>query len=1094
MPFKRLILCGLAATATFAVQAVTPLWTRNANVSPDGETIAFTYKGDIFTVPVSGGRATRLTTQPSYETTPIWSPDSKKIAFASDRHGNFDIYVTDIAGGTPTRLTFNQSKEIPEAFSPDGSQIYYSAAIQMPAASAMFPSGRMTQLYSVPVAGGSPKQVLGTPVQEISFMPDGKSFLYQDIKGFENEFRKHHTSSVTRDIWLYDAINGTHTNLTDRAGEDRNPVVTADGTTVYYLAEMPGKTFNVYTAPVSDMKHPVAVTSFETHPVRHLSRSNDGRLVFTYNGEIYTMTPGVSEPQKVNIDITIDEPDALERLRVGSPKNGSPSPDGKQWAYTDRGNVFVTSIKHESTRQITDTPAEERSVTWGPDSRSLIYTSMRDGHYNIYKATIDRDDDPNFSNATVIEEKPLIAADSIERTNAEYSPDGKMIAFIQDRRKLMVMDAASGKVRQLTDGSNYPASNGSYSYQWSPDSKWIVIEDNGNMHQPYSDIAIINVATGEKSKITNSGYMEVSPRFVMGGNAIVFLSERYGMRSHASWGSLNDVMIAFLNRESYDKFRLSEEELELREAIENQNKDKGKDKDKKTDKDKDKKGKGKDKDDADDKEKTKPVEVDLRNIEDRIVRLTPYSSDLTDAFVTNDAKTLFYISSVEDGYNIWKIKFEDMEPKKVNNMNYSFAYFIPTADGKTLYVGGEKVGKFDMDTEKIKGITAGTTQMVDHAAERDAMLDQVYISEREMFYTPDLHGADWDGLTADYRRFLPHINNNYDFSEMLSELLGELNVSHTGSGYRGNEASEVRDYTASLGLLYDMAYTGEGWKVDEIITGGPFDNSWTALKPGFIIKSINRRSVGNNGDHAELLNNLSGKRTLVTIEDPATGRNFEEVMIPVSKGTESQLLYDRWVKNRAADVDKWSNGRLGYVHIESMNDDSFRRIYSDLLGKYINKEGVVIDIRWNGGGRLHEDIEVLFSGEKYISQVIRGVETCDMPSRRWNKPSIMVMSEACYSNAHGTPWVYKHKNLGKLVGMPVPGTMTSVNWVTLQDPTLYFGIPVTGMRIADGSYLENQQLEPDIKVANKPEDIVNGEDAQLRAAVEELLREIDEAK
>ena len=210
-----------------------------------------------------------------------------------------------------------------------------------------------------------------------------------------------------------------------------------------------------------------------------------------------------------------------------------------------------------------------------------------------------------------------------------------------------------------------------------------------------------------------------------------------------------------------------------------------------------------------------------------------------------------------------------------------------------------------------------------------------------------------------------------------------------------------------------------------------------------------------------------------------------------TSGRLNGLLYKRWVKQRAADVEKWSNGRLGYVHIQSMGDGSFRTVYSDILGKYNNCDGIVIDTRFNGGGRLHEDIEILFSGQKYFTQVVRGREACDMPSRRWNKPSIMLQCEANYSNAHGTPWVYKHQKIGKLVGMPVPGTMTSVSWETLQDPSLVFGIPIIGYRLPDGSYLENSQLEPDIKVANSPETVVKGEDMQLKTAVDELLKEID---
>ena len=279
--------------------------------------------------------------------------------------------------------------------------------------------------------------------------------------------------------------------------------------------------------------------------------------------------------------------------------------------------------------------------------------------------------------------------------------------------------------------------------------------------------------------------------------------------------------------------------------------------------------------------------------------------------------------------------------------------------------------------------------------------------------------------------------------------------------------------------------------IAEVVEKGPFATANTRVKAGTVIEKIDGVEITPDADYYTLLNNKARKKTLVSLFDPQTKEHWEEVIIPITNGAFSDLLYSRWVKQRAADVDRWSGGRLGYVHIESMGDDSFRSVYSDILGKYNNREGIVIDTRFNGGGRLHEDIEILFSGQKYFTQVVRGREACDMPSRRWNKPSIMVMCEANYSNAHGTPWVYSHRGLGKLVGMPVPGTMTSVSWERLQDPSLVFGIPVVGYSQSDGSYLENSQLEPDIKVANSPETIVKGEDTQLKAAVEELLKELE---
>lgn len=1076
---KILTLMTIAATAMTA-SAITPLWLRDVKISPDGTQIAFTYKGDIYKVATEGGTAVRLTSQPSYEAVPVWSPDGRKIAFLTDRNGGGDIYVMNANGGKATRLTYNSATETPEAFSPDGKYVYFSASIQDPASSVMFPSGRLTELYKVPVGGGQVSQVIASPAQMISFNAAGTMFLYQDQKGMEDEWRKHHTSSITRDIWSCDLSTGKHVNLTNRAGEDRNPVLSADGKSVYFLSERNGKTFNVYTFDLNNPSEVRAVTNFKTHPVRFLSQSNDGRLAFTYDGEIYTKS-GNAAPKKVVIDVTIDEENLPAVISVNNGASGAVvSPDGKQVAFTKRGEVFVTSVEYTTTKQITETAAAERQITWTPDNRAIAYTSERDGHWNIYKAEIAREEDLNFPNATLIKEEALFnAKDGVERTYPAFSPDGNELAFIQDRNKLMVMNIKSKKVRQITDGSTYARRNGGFDYSWSPDGKWFVLSVVDNKHDPYSDVAIVSAdGEGKIVNLTQSGYFDESPRWVMDGNAILFLSERYGMRNHASWGSEADVMMIFLNQDAYDKYRLSEEDYALYKEVEKEQK-------KKEDKTADKK-------DTDDKSKvedTKKINVELDGIRDRVVRLTPYSSDICDAIVTKDGETLYYMSSAGKGYDLWKISLRKPEAKLAGKLDAGVMSMTLDADGKNIFLLGNKaMKKVDVKTDKMSNISYSAKMKLDLAAERAYMFDYVYRQEREMFYNKSMHGVDWERMTAAYRKFLPHINNNYDFAELLSEWLGELNVSHTGGRYYQAGAIEA---TASLGLLYDMTYAGKGLKVVEVIEGGPFDRASSQVKPGCVVEKINGEEISDDADYWAMLNGLVKKKTLISIYNPATGGRFDEVVLPISASANSQLLYDRWVKQRAADVERWSGGRLGYVHIKSMGDDSFRKVYSDVLGKYNHCEGIVIDTRWNGGGRLHEDVEILFSGQKYFTQVVRGVEACDMPSRRWNKPSIMVQCEANYSNAHGTPWVYKHRGLGKLVGAPVPGTMTSVNWVTLQDPSLVFGIPVVGYELADGSYLENTQLEPDVYVLNAPETAVAGEDTQLRVAVETLLRDLD---
>ena len=1064
------ILFGLVAMTS---QAITPLWLRDVQVSPDGTSIAFCYKGDIYKVNAQGGQAIRLTTQASYECTPIWSPNSKQIAFASDRDGNFDIYIMSANGGSAKKLTQNSTSELPSAFTPDGKHVVFSASIQDPAQSALFPTSAMTELYQVPVEGGRTQQIIATPAEAVCYTKDGKSFLYQDRKGFEDEWRKHHTSSVTRDIWLYDAKSGKHTNLTNIGGEDRDPSLAPDGKTVYFLSERNGGSMNVYTLDMNQPKTIKSVTTFKTHPVRFLSISDQGMLCYTYDGEIYTQGTN-GKPQKIVIELTRDDDKQIADIRVTSgARSATSSPDGKQIAFIVRGEVYVTSADYATTKQITHTPAGEQGVTFAPDNRTLAYASERSGNWELYLAKIERKDDPNFPNATLIKEEVLLPSKTIERSYPQFSPDGKELAFIQDRRKLMVVNLESKKVRQITDGSLWHSTGGGFEYAWSPDGKWFTLCFIGNKHDPYSDIGIVSAQGGNITNLTNSGYTSGSPRWVMDGNAILFATERYGMRNHASWGSMEDVMLCFVNQDAYDKYRLSKEDYELLKEVEKEQEKLKKGADKKDEK-------------KEEAKENKNIVIELDGIQDRIVRLTPNSSSLGSAIIDKKGETLYYTAAFESGMDLWKI---DLRKKDVKLMtkNVGYASFEMSKDGKHIFLLGSRMQKMDAASGKLTPISYNGSLKMNLADEREAMFDHVYKQQQKRFYNVNMHGVDWDAMTAAYRKFLPHIDNNYDYAELLSEWLGELNVSHTGGRYRPNPSGYA---TSSLGLLYDWDYTGKGLKVDEVVEGSPFDNARSKMKAGVIIEKINGTEITPETDYNTLLNDQSRKKTLVSLYHPQTKERWEEVVLPISGGAFNTLLYNRWVKQRAADVERWSNGRLGYVHIQSMGDPSFRGVYSDILGKYNHCDGIVIDTRFNGGGRLHEDVEILFSGKKYLTQVVRGQESCDMPSRRWNKASIMVQCEANYSNAHGTPWVYKFKEMGKLVGAPVAGTMTTVSWENMQDTSLTFGIPVVGYRKADGTYLENDQLEPDVHVLNDPATVVKGEDTQLKVAVETLMKDL----
>ncbi len=1085
---KKFLLSVLFCTVLGAAQAA-PLWLRYPAVSPDGSRIAFSWQGSLWVVPAEGGEAVRLTFHPSYNYAPVWSPDGRSIAFASDRYGNFDLFIMPAQGGEAKRLTTWSGGETPYCFSADGKSVIYTTQFQDPAASALFPRSSMRELYSVPVTGGRPKQLLATPAESVCCSADGKTMLYQDNKGLENAWRKHHVSSVARDLWLYDVATGQHTKLTDNPGEDRDPRLAADGRTVYFLSERNGQSFNVYSFSLDDPATVNQVTRFKTHPVRFLSVANNGLLCFGYDGEIYTCRDG-EQPRKLSVSIPAGSATELpEYLNLSSGYGSTAvSADGKQVAVVMRGDIFVASTEFGTTRQVTQTPQSETGVSFSPDGRSLLYASERDGSWNIYTARIVRDEEQGFPYATLIEEEPLFKQDGHDRWGAKYSPDGKEVAFVLDREKLMVKNLATGAVRQITDGQTQASRIGVMQYAWSPDGKWFAIRYSANGHDPYYDIGLVSASgKGEIYNLTASGYTDSDPQWVLGGDAILFCSERYGMRNHASWGSLDDVMIVFLNEEAFDRFRLSKEEYALLKEEEAAMKKAAGSSDDKKESDKKKEDK-KTADEQNSEEKIDDILVELRGIEDRILRLTPSSSNLGGFTLDKEGDQLFYLASFEGGMDLWKLDVRTRSTTLVQK-GTGWGQLVWNKDADQLFLlGSSRITRLKSNGTTDKSVSLRGSMKLDRAAERAAMFEHVWRQEKECFYSEQMHGVDWDRMRKDYAKFLPYIVNNYDFAEMLSEMLGELNVSHTGATYYPVSSSSSES-TADLGLLFDLDYEGDGLRIDEVLEKGPFDRASSKVRAGDIVERIDGCAIERGMDYFPLLNRKSGRMVLVSMRRGE--ERWEEVVKPISHGQQNALLYRRWVKQRAAEVDSLSNGRLGYVHIESMGDPSFRTVYADILGKYNDREGIVIDTRFNGGGRLHEDIEVLFSGQKYLEQVIRDKVVCDMPSRRWNKPSIMLICEANYSNAHGTPWVYSHTGIGRLVGMPVPGTMTSVSWERLQDPSLVFGIPIIGYRLPDGSYLENSQLEPDLKLPNSPEKIVLGEDEQLAAAVRKLLEEID---
>ena len=1055
---KYILPAAAALLVSLTLTAETPSWIRKNAISPDGKTLAFSYKGDIYTVPVTGGEARQLTSNPAYESDPVWTRDSHQIVFTSTREESKDLYVTSVEGGVPHRLTTLPGNELPLAVTADG-RVWFSWYDNTVSSDRFsdFPGDR--QVWTTDLQGGAPELFTSLTFSAMSFNAAG-NILYEDYKGYEDALRKHHTSSVTRDIWLL--RNGTFTKLSTYSGEDRNPVFAADGDTFYFLSEQDGKTSNVYRSSVSKPQEQVQLTSYEKDPVRFLSVADDGTVAYSWNGDLYTLSGG-----KVAITLSRDEDEReMTRLNLSNATAMAVSPNGKEVAVVIRGDVFVTSVDYSTTRRITNTASQERGVAFSKDGRELFYAAEREGCWSIYKASLTEKEDSYFTYAAAIREE-RVSPEGETSFQMEVSPDGKWLAYLRDRTEVVVQPTKGGKVRSLLKGANYSYSDGDQDFAWSPDSRYLLCNYQADGGWNNEDIALIEVESGQVTNLTRSGYSDGSFRWALGGKAMTFESDKNGYRSHGSWGAESDIYIMFFDGKAYTQFGRSKEEKDIEKMLLGE---KAAEKAEKKEK----------KDSAD--KKVEKLVLDLISRDDRLRRLTPHAAHVGDHFLTPDGGKLYFTQQLEKGYDLCCL---DIEKGDVRVLRKDVrGRFTPSADGKSLFIfSGASLQRLTLASDKFDNVSFSGEFEFKPAEERAYIFEHAWKQVKEKFYVEDLHGADWDYYHTNYARFLPHINNYYDFQDLLSELLGELNGSHTGGRYRPGVTRRL----GHLGVLYDLSWKGDGLKIAEVLPGGVLNNADASIEAGDVILSIEGTPVKAGDDWRTLLYERAGKKTILQVK--TGGKTRQLIVTPTA--SEADLMYRRWVRQREEMVEKLSGGKIGYVHVRGMNSPSFREVYSKALGRYRNCEALIVDTRHNGGGWLHDDLVTFLGGKEYCLFTPRGQYIGHEPFNKWTKPSCVLVCEDNYSDACGFPYAYRALGLGKLIGAPVPGTMTAVWWETQINPQIIFGIPQVGnWGVKDGRYIENLQLEPDILVYNDPASVLAGRDLQLEAAVQEMLNEV----
>ncbi|MFA8342858.1 MAG: S41 family peptidase, partial [Rhodothermaceae bacterium] len=980
-------------------------YVRFPAINADGSQIAFSYQGDIWTVSTTGGRAYRVTVHEAYETNPVWNKSGDKIAFESNRFGNNDIFTINAMGGTPFRITYMSTGDALSDWTNNNEIIFSSSR-----------SYRQVEwdreMLKVSAKGSTPVRFMDAFGTEAVISPDGRFVAY--TKGECRVAREAYTGSANKNIWIYDTKKDVYNQITTFEGQDHQPVWGNDNN-LYFISARAGR-YNIFSVKVDGNGKaagtPKAVTNIKDDAVRNFDLSNDGKtIVFEKDTNIYTVAANGGSYKKVNIEIATDykfDPKEHKTFRTGITEYAV-SPNGKLSAFVIRGEVFVSenNKKKSFTVNLSKSPYRDQNVTWLSDS-TLIFSSDREGTFDLYMAQ--SADKKNSNILKSLKHKITKLTDSEKDVHyPTVSPDGKKISYVIGEGKLVVAnidaegDFSNKKV--LLDQWSGPSG-----IRWSPDSKWLAytLEDLN-----FNSEVFIHSADNSKKPVNVSMHPrgDYAPVWSPDGSKLGFLSQRHNSDA--------DVWFVFLNKKDWEKTKKDWQDDDAPAK-------------------KSKKGK---------KGKVKPVKIDFENIHERVIRVTSFDGNEGGLAISKDGKTFYFTTKVPGakGRDLYKIKWDGTGAKALTKGGVNPYGFILDKSGNNLYmVKRRALARVNTKSGKTESLPFSAKMIIDYKAELDQIFEEAWRTLYDQFYDPNFHGQDMVGLKKLYKGRALKASTKQDFVFTFNQMLGQINASHMGL-YGGGRESTQRETTGRLGI--EVKPLNKGVKVTRIVAETPADRMASKLKVGDVILAVNNEEVTKNMNFWSLLTNTVDSKVLLTVETK-NGKEKDVVIRPARRI--NSALYNEMIKDKRALVDKYSNGKLGYLHIQGMSMPSFERFERELASAGYGKEGIVIDVRYNGGGWTTDYLMAILNVKQHAYTIPRGAAKSledhkkfksyypfgeRLPFYAWNKPSVALCNQASYSNAEIFSHAYKSFEIGTLVGKPTFGAVISTGGKGLIDGT-----------------------------------------------------------
>jgi tricorn protease len=1061
--YSIVVAIALASTSA-AIEAPLP---RHPAPSPDGSQIAFSWQGDLWLVPTEGGQATRLTVHPAVERFPLWSRDGRLIAFASNRHGNDDVFVMPVdRSAAPTRLTFASTGDFANGFTPDGESVLFASQRYEGVS-------RGLQLWTVPLSGGTPAIAQDAFVQSAAYSPDGESLVF--VRGGTKWTRRGYRGSGSRDLWLR-TPEGAYTRLTDFDGDDDSPSWLDNGT-IAFLSSRSGRK-NVFRLDIATGEA-TQLTSHEGSAVRFPRASANGRLIaYEFEDGLWTVTPDGGQPIRLSIQVPADEIKNPVQRKVSTDDADelAVSPDGTLVAFIVNGDVFVTAIASRDEQQVakpftarvTATPERERDLSWSTDGTQLLFSSAVNGNDDLYLARR-LDEDTPWPESFDFELTRLTDSPD-EEYAAQYSPDGGKIAFVRGKGNLVLRNTATGNEMALLNHWDTPR------FDWSPDGEWLaysVADENFN-----DEVWIMSANGGTPYNVSRHPDNDYAPHWSPDGRRLVWTARR-------SQGTF-DIWGLWLTRADHE--RTASQWLKAFA------KDAGKDKKKVS-------SGNAEGDDREKKPQLPHVTIEFERLWERVERITDLKGDEGRARISPDGRTIVFTAEHEGDEDLYSIDWNGEDLKRLTKGGTKPEQYVFDEKGKSIFFldGRGRIKNVGIDGKSGDPIPFSARYEIDSRLERATVFDEAWRALNLFFYDPDFHGVDWPAQHEKYRPWALAASTRADFADVVNLMLGELNSSHIG--YRPaasrNPARDDADTTGWVGITYDPTAGGPGLLVSEVLPDSPAWRTDAGIEKGERLLAVNGEEVTATKNVFGLFVDTVDQRTQLRVLG-VDGVERTVVVKPIGLAGQRQLRYEEWVRERRRLTDEWSGGRLGYIHIQGMNTPSFEEFERMLYAAANGREGLLVDVRFNGGGRTTDYVMAVLMVRRHAYTVPRGADPViraypqdRLPLAAWTRPAATLCNEQSYSNAEIFSYAFQTLERGSLVGWPTFGAVISTGAMWTLDGGRV-RLPGRGWFVAStGVNMENNGAVPDVQVVQPPpEDRSSTEDSQLRRAVEVLLAEL----